>query len=268
MRFRNSQYTGENRCWPCTVVNLGLVGFISSCVAIIGSDLMAGSILLVGVASTGLRGYVIPGTPRLTRYLPASVLSVFNKGPSGSLAVTADSDSQETDLVEVSEGTIRLSSAIRNKYKTQAQNLASDSDRLEAAIVDAFDRVDHITVNRSLGGNENWFAKDSDGDILLRWEARPVAAMDVAGEMLLSEYDPDWTTLDSSHREQQRAMLRRAAKTCPMCGLEFQSVSGSDVVCCGGQSLAGSLRCSECAYDVVNKNDLPTTSEAERKIIE
>ena len=78
-RLEQPEYTGENRCTPCTILNLLLAAGVS---ALVGRRNRAlGLLTFVGsVALISLRGYLVPGTPELTkRYLPQSVLAAFDK---------------------------------------------------------------------------------------------------------------------------------------------------------------------------------------------
>lgn len=88
-RLRRPEYTGENRCIPCTVVNVAITATVG--VVVTGALWSAGpavalpvgtGVVAVGLALVVLRGYVVPGTPALTRrYLPDRVLAKFDKRP-------------------------------------------------------------------------------------------------------------------------------------------------------------------------------------------
>ncbi|SIR93654.1 hypothetical protein [Natronorubrum thiooxidans] len=84
--LKRPAYTGENRCGPCTVLNLLIAAVVGSLVA---RRSRLGGLLAVGL-SIGLiylRGYLVPGTPTLTkRYLPPEVLRWFGKEPEPDLA--------------------------------------------------------------------------------------------------------------------------------------------------------------------------------------
>lgn len=259
MPLRNPRYTGENRCWPCTVLNLGLVALVGGGVALAWNNVVASIVLASGTAAITLRGYAVPGTPQLTGRLPDRVLKQFGK-ESGSISPNADSvrSVQDLGLLEPGDDTIRLVESVREEYERRARDLVSDREHLEAAVVRTFAEVEEVSVNRSLGGDENWFAKDSDGDLVLKWEARPVVAMDIAAETVLAERVPSWSEYGPNHRSKSRALLRRGSRTCPACGSDFEPDSRSEVVCCGGRSLVGTLRCPACSYAVVDENDLPT----------
>lgn len=80
-RLARPEYTGENRCTPCTVVNLVFALAISIAVGRVRS-LFALPTLVAATAVIYLRGYLVPGTPTLTRrYLPDRVLAAFDKRP-------------------------------------------------------------------------------------------------------------------------------------------------------------------------------------------
>lgn len=82
-RLRNPEYTGDNRCLPCTVVNLFLAVVLAVLVALV-TPLLGAVILFASVATIYLRGYLVPGTPVLTeRYLPDWILALFEKESPG-----------------------------------------------------------------------------------------------------------------------------------------------------------------------------------------
>ena len=78
-RLEQPEYTGENRCGACTAVNLLLAAALA---ALLGRRNRALGLLafLGSAALIYLRGYLVPGTPELTKeYLPPSVLALFGK---------------------------------------------------------------------------------------------------------------------------------------------------------------------------------------------
>ena len=84
--LRRPDYTGENRCEPCTVLNLVIAAVAGSLIA---RKSRLGGLLAVGlsIALIYLRGYLVPGTPTLTnRYLPPAVLRWFGKDPEPDVA--------------------------------------------------------------------------------------------------------------------------------------------------------------------------------------
>ncbi|MDF9747762.1 hypothetical protein [Natrinema salsiterrestre] len=84
--LKQPEYTGENRCEPCTVLNLAIAAVVGSLVA--RKSRLGGLLAIaVSVALIYLRGYLVPGTPTLTkRYLPPEVLRWFGKEPDPAVA--------------------------------------------------------------------------------------------------------------------------------------------------------------------------------------
>lgn len=90
--LRQEEYTGADRCLPCTIANaviaVGLAALAKAIVSRFGSE-TAGrvtALVLTGLfaAAIYLRGYLVPGTPELTkRYFPDEVLRLFDKHPAG-----------------------------------------------------------------------------------------------------------------------------------------------------------------------------------------
>ncbi|MFC4986428.1 MULTISPECIES: hypothetical protein [Saliphagus] len=106
--LRRPEYVGENRCLPCTVVNVA--------VALAGSALVArsrnrrGRLFATGtlagsLATIYLRGYLVPGTPELTkRYLPERVLAAFGKEPTREGTRYGGWEPIDDDTVDVETG--------------------------------------------------------------------------------------------------------------------------------------------------------------------
>lgn len=124
-RFRRPEYTGENRCVPCTILNV--------VIALAASVLLSVVWLPVGVAAFAaslaviyLRGYLVPGTPALTkRYLPASVLEAFH-GRTVADEVEADDG---WDAVEKRRRTVE-NAVDPEAFLLEADAVADDGDDL------------------------------------------------------------------------------------------------------------------------------------------
>jgi hypothetical protein len=87
---RRPEYTGENRCSPCTALNLFLAAVLGAVVSR-RSKPAGAAVAAVSVGVIYLRGYLVPGTPELTRrYLPPAVLRLFGKDPEPDLASGLD----------------------------------------------------------------------------------------------------------------------------------------------------------------------------------
>ncbi|MFB6126051.1 MAG: hypothetical protein ABEJ79_01950 [Halolamina sp.] len=84
-RLRRPEYTGRNRCWPCTTVNVAfVVGVAAGAVALgVVGVAVATAVAAVGLALVVLRGYVVPGTPRFAPRLVAPLPVDFGHGYDG-----------------------------------------------------------------------------------------------------------------------------------------------------------------------------------------
>ena len=98
-RLKQPEYTGENRCLPCTVVNsiialiaAGIIGLVWVPAGLVALTTFAGAIYL--------RGYLVPGTPELTkRYFPDRALRAFGKEPPTSESETYHVDRPVEDAI-------------------------------------------------------------------------------------------------------------------------------------------------------------------------
>jgi len=252
-RFRNPKYTGRNRCWPCTALNVGFVLLCGMALTPFGGAPVAAPAVAGGLAVIWLRGYLVPGTPWLGRNLPEPVGAWFGShDPVTELSTTdalvaAGVLGEDLGIDPEADATIRA----------QASAYVEDREALEAAVLEQFDAA-RVSVNRALGGGEQWFVLDEDDQSSQQWEARQVAALDVAGAALLANRLPDWGCWDGRDRSAMLALLRYSVTACPDCDTAFEENEGADVTCCGGRSLVGARRCADCGYVLVDRNDLPT----------
>lgn len=79
--LRRSEHIDENRCPPCTAINVTLIVVVGPVVSVL--SLVAGLVVLIGGAlSVYLRDYVVPGIPLLVPQLvdAVSLVGVFDRG--------------------------------------------------------------------------------------------------------------------------------------------------------------------------------------------
>jgi hypothetical protein len=69
---RDETYTGDNRCWPCTLVNIAIVGIVAVALALRKRRLLGALVATVGLGVVYLRGYLVPYTPRFAPELVAA----------------------------------------------------------------------------------------------------------------------------------------------------------------------------------------------------
>ncbi|ELZ95835.1 hypothetical protein C440_06082 [Haloferax mucosum ATCC BAA-1512] len=145
------EYTGKNRCEPCTLLNLFIAAVLGSAVA--RKSKLAGAVAFgVSIALIYLRGYLVPGTPTLTkRYLPPEVLTWFGKDPEPELASGFGGGAPTTPASETADSSTH---AVSSGADEAAENgsLADDTD--ETGDADASDDVADTSDEGVAAGDE------------------------------------------------------------------------------------------------------------------
>lgn len=260
-RVRQPEYTGENRCLPCTAVNVALAGFGSLFVGTwlalaVGSTAavaVAGTALVAGLAAVWLRGYLVPGTPTLTkRYVPDSVLSAFGKADDEVFVRPGEREGDpELDVERYLLGASALEPCRGDDY----------------CLTDAFReqwhaRIDDLDDGDWGGPLARLGAVDSDADVELRerarsvvavvdgrrvgmWESRPAARADLAAVDLLAERVGDWDSLAPDDRARLSGGLRVFLETCPDCGGALTFDTETRESCCTSREVVA-VSCDDC----------------------
>jgi hypothetical protein len=246
-RLRDPAYTGSNRCLPCTAVNLGLLGFAVGPLWVL-SPVAAAVVGFVGVATIWLRGYLVPGTPQLTRrYLPASVLAAFGKTPTtDSATVPPDGDPVETlvalgVLLEETEDGPTLAPSFRAAWDETAETLADDPTALRGAAA-AVAAVDHrkITLAES---DADGVVVTADGSWIGQWPSRTALVADLATERTLA--GPAWDALGRAERVDLAARIRGLTEHCPTCRGPTRVSDETVESCCHTTDIIA-VSCADC----------------------
>ncbi|CQH47539.1 uncharacterized protein HHUB_1332 [Halobacterium hubeiense] len=235
--LRAPAYTGRNRCRPCTALNLALVAAAAGLAAL--RTLAAGVLVAaVGVAAVWLRGYVVPGTPRLTRrYLPDSVLAVLGKRQrdrgleSAAGAAALDATDPTASLVEL--GVLEdadppsLAPSFRSRWAATAASLSASPAAVRRAVADTLSAsADSVAVS----SRERGVAVTVDGDWAGELPSRTALVADLATERVLAA--TAWTELDRVQRASLAARVRAVAERCPVCGGATKVAEDTVESCC------------------------------------
>ena len=221
-RLRQPEYTGENRCTPCTVVNL-VIAVVLAGAAGVASPPAGLAVFVVSVAAIYLRGYLVPGTPALTkRYLPDSVLQLFDKHEVEPPAIGDDADI-EAFLLDVGaveecrEGTdLCLTEEFRTAWSERIHRLRErdDADDGIAALFDGLDvDPDRLRVE-SYGDAYEAYIDDAR---VGQWESRAAYLADLAAESEFRDRHPGWHRLGFDERTEVLGSLRLWLERCPSC---------------------------------------------------
>lgn len=251
--LRDESYTGSNRCWPCTAVNLGLLALA---VLLLGrrDRPVAGALLgALGVAVVYLRGYLVPYTPVVAPQLvAASPLpdDLFHEAQDtddgGSLADDVDLDGQQVlgelvdaGIIEADDELLFLAESVETAWHERMDDLAARS--LESLAAEVRRSLGHVDEAEALvADDEEWVVLGGESDLV----ARPLAIAELAAYQVLED-SVESETLRLAAAESFRMFL----EDCPACGTPLQE--SSEVSCCGGyttprQEPRETLVCPDC----------------------
>ncbi len=252
--LKNPSYTGANRCVPCTALNVVIAALLSLLLAATVAGFGQGGGVLLGLATFAgavtviyFRGYLVPGTPTLTkRYFPGWLLALFDKAP------------ERTPWEEVDPREVLLAIDV----------VVDDPEigdlTLDPTFADAWERAieshwaDESTLRRSLGRlsgadpddlnleeHSHSFVAWAGGDHLANWPSRAACVADAAGAGLLPGWDPDWEDRPLPVQADLLGVLRLFLEQCPAC--EGSVALSQDVVesCCRSRDVVAAT-CLDC----------------------
>ena len=221
-RLRQPEYIGENRCTPCTVVNIAIAAGASALAAVASTVLGAG-VFALSLGTIYLRGYLVPGTPTLTkRYLPERVLRWFDKDaatPTTDVSIEIDPSQVLLNIRAVEpccEGTdLCLTSEFREAWREHIQTARAhgpSEDRLVTALgVPPGD--DRISFDRQ----GKAFIAYTDDAVIGQWSSQAAVVADVAAATELDSRTADWADLAPAEVARVLMSLRVFIEQCPKC---------------------------------------------------
>lgn len=274
-RVRQPEYTGDNRCIPCTLVNLGIAAIGCVVLLVLWWPVALGFALLA-LGSITLRGYLVPGTPTLTkRYFPDRVLALFDKEPAPTFENrTPDSDTDtdtDTDIdtnastdtdIEDSEplGTEQIlleSGIVEPCAEIDDLCLASDfhedwNDRMDTIIESDTEREALAEALEHDGEGDiefkeygDAFAAHIDGQSVGQWESRAAFVADLAAARELPNWIEEWDTFESPEQGTLVRGLRVFAEECPICDGSVVPSQETRESCCREHTVVA-IACESC----------------------
>lgn len=253
--LRRPEYTGTNRCWPCTAVNALALGVVTFVIAL-RNPLMGLGVLSLGGIGILLRGYVVPYTPTFAPRLIESVPGgdrlfsthvesrpaggIGDENASGEAVLSALSE----EGVLVGDEALSLSDDVASDWHESMRELANSStDDLATAVREA--STTPVQTRLVEDDGSAWIVLTDEAESLASetWLSRPVAIADVAAVRILTDHDIDPQTASNA-----AAPLRLFLEACPDCGGDLVETTGED--CCGGFGPSGPtpvLACADCA---------------------
>ena len=280
--IRKEEYTGENRCLPCTIVNVGIALLLGAAAAV-RSRGAAVVVVAVSVVAIYLRGYLVPGTPELTkRYLPEWAAQYFDHHPleddfSGGAAAV------ETDVTVETEATDERSSESESfetveKIQKQRQEAVDPEqfllevgatteteDGTDLRLTESFaEAVDEEIA--SFGGDRPGDAAVADvfdadpaevefkdrtypavkvGRRIRKWPSEGALLVDVATHRALAARTERWRSVPLEQRVGILESLRTFQLQCPVCDGELAFGDAVVESCCATYEVI-SYECLDC----------------------
>lgn len=276
-RLRRPEYTGENRCVPCTIVNLGIAATLAAVIAVaVGPSLgpaLAAVVLAGSLVAIWLRGYLVPGTPELTkRYLPSWALALFGKDSDRHAESAAVPDGFDPEAYLLSAGVL-AETADGNDFAFAPEFADAWRDALdrEGAVAAARADADLAALSTLTGLDEATLSLDwhgasgvafADGSVIGRWESRPAFRADVAADRVLAASRDDWAALPLGARSAALGALRLFVDECPACAGDVALEERVVESCCTSRDVVAA-RCRGCDARLFEM-DLPESIAVER----
>lgn len=261
-RVRQPQYTGSNRCLPCTGVNVGIAVVLTIVIAAavvtaggstVDATLVGTVVLGLSGAVIYLRGYLVPYTPWLTkRYLPDRVLRRFDKDARPQMAIADEDLDVEATLKRAGaltdcehEDDLCLTDGFRTAWREQVTTVrATDTSRTDLASL-----LDVDPDRLSVADHGDAFVAHLDGRRAGQWESRAAFLADVAATNVLRERVRWWSDLGIEQRSSLLHGLRIFLEQCPAC--DGPVTMGEEVVesCCRSMNVVA-VTCQSCGARV------------------
>ncbi len=266
-RFRRPEYTGENRCPPCTVVNVAIAVGLAIVIAVVSPPV--GIVVgLVSLLAIYLRGYLVPGTPTLTkRYFPEWLLAKFEKAPASPAVDQRASQERQRDATDAVEdedvdperalleagvvadcvdGTdLCLADDVDEQFRSRIDDLREGDRREQLAA--RFDIDPERVRHREL---ESHVFVTVDGRRAGRWESDAALLADLAGFDVLEARLADWESLPLETQSQLVASLRVFVEQCPSCEGEISIGEETVESCCRAHEIYA-ITCDDCGARVI-----------------
>lgn len=257
-RIRQPEYTGENRCMPCTFVN-SIIAVVLAGVLWFGAaqyglaeyaPLVGLGSLVVFAGAIYFRGYLVPGTPELTkRYFPRWLLGLFGKTHEHSHqhdhepSIEPEEILNEAGVIEPCMGgaDLCLTESFQADWRDRIAEVreAGDNRAGLAAILDA--DPDELDIEE----HDDARLARLDGQHVGQWESEGALVADLAAEPLMADHYDGWEDLEIHERSRVLVSLRIFLESCPTCEGAVQLTEEEVESCCSTMDVVAAV-CTEC----------------------
>lgn len=254
-RFRQPEYTGENRCMPCTTVNtiiaVVLSGLLWFGTVQAGMESYAVAVglgsFVVFLGAIYVRGYLVPGTPELTkRYFPPWLLRLFGKQPE----IQVEEVDVEPEEVLVEGGVIEpcqdgqdlcLTPAFADAWTDRIREVRESNQNRESLA----QILDEDPKDLEIEAHDDAQIARLDGMHVGQWESEGALIADLAAEPLMGEHYDRWDDLDVRQRSRVLVSLRIFLEECPSCDGDVMLTEEEVESCCSVHEVVAAV-CSDC----------------------
>lgn len=266
-QLRQPEYTGENRCVPCTVINVAIAIVASALVAILAVPLAA---LVFGASLLAiyLRGYLVPGTPTLTkRYLPDRVLALFDTHP-----IEETRNDEEWETIERLEHQ-RENAVDPERFLVESGAVGPCEDEDDLCLTDEFSRLINDGADDYDGDPADRetlatvFDTEPDSITVLdreypavkidrrvrKWPSEAALLGDLVADGSLRELTEQWVDVPLSQRLGILKSLRSFYESCPRCSGEIYLSDDTVESCCRTYEVI-MIGCRECEQPLLEFN--------------
>jgi len=262
--IRQPEYTGENRCTPCTVVNIGIAAALAAVVAF-GIDSGVGGILfVVALGIIYFRGISFPErrhSRSATSRRRCSACSAKSRSPERASRSIDTDETIEEQLVAVGaltdEDAPELTDSFSDAWDAAVERVRTE-DVDDAALRTLFGTEDvskHVATGAVVDGNQS-----------VRWISKPAMVADVAAGRLLAERGAGWESLSPNERIALLRNLRLFIRSCPACGGDVDVTERTVDPCCERPHTLVEVACSECGTALADDAVVGTDDDVSGRI--
>lgn len=248
---RRPEYVGENRCMPCTLVNSAIALVLAAMAWVVVAPEAGVVVLVLATLAIGLRGYLVPGTPTLTkRYLADWFLAYFDKANTD-VDTHQPADNVDVERVLLDAGILEpcadrddlcLDEAFRVEWRDR-MGVVADDDATPGAVAELLD-VDAEGLDLQEWGTNAYVAR-YDGVRVGQWESRAALVADAAAADLVAARDDDWGARPVAARGELLGGLRLFLDICPVCSGSVRFGRETVESCCRSREVVA-VTCDEC----------------------
>ena len=250
-RYQNPEYTGANRCLPCTITNVAIAAVGSLALGLVSPPL-GGVALLGSLLTIYLRGYLVPGTPTFTRrYFPDWLLARFDKVESTPASVDVEETLVAAGVLHDEVDDLVLDPGFAAAWSERIADVDAERADLDdggAERVDALQLAALTDLDPDLLGVQRYgdaVVANLDGERIGRWESRAAFVADVAAARELDDWVPRWRTIPLAARSELLGTLRLFLERCPACDASVELAHEVVKSCCRDYDVVA-VSCSEC----------------------